>query len=194
MVKKPTLHFFCGKLASGKTALARTIAEKTNSVLVSEDAWLATLFPGEITSVAEYLDRSAEFRKAIAPHIIKLLQNGTSVVLDFGGNTPKERMSVRSLCKPYVARLVLHYVKASDEFCKSQLQNRHEELPVGAQRTSDAEFDEITKRFTPPESSEKFETVEYSRKQEPRLSNDSDPFNHPRPYPLRQRRRNKSRG
>src|ERR1043165_9322874 len=97
MVQKTTLHFFCGKLGSGKTMLARKIAEKTNSVLVSENDWLATLFPGEITSFAEYLDHSAQFRHAIGPHIVKLLQNGTSVVFDFGGNTPKERMWVRSL-------------------------------------------------------------------------------------------------
>ena len=87
-----------------------------------------------------------------------------SVVFDFGGNTPKERMWVRSLCKRNGARVVLHYVKASDEFCKRQLQKRNEELPVGSQPTSDAEFDEITKYFMPPESAEKFEIVEYSRK------------------------------
>ncbi len=132
--------------------------------MVSEDAWLATLFPGEITSFAEYLDRSAHFRKAIAPHITRLLQNGTSVVLDFGGNAPKERTWVRSLCKPYEARIVLHHVKATDEFCKKQLQEGNEELPLGSQPTSDADFDEITKYFMPPESSEKFEMVEHSRK------------------------------
>src|ERR1043166_1264244 len=164
MVQKTTIYFFCGKLGSGKTMLARKIAEKTNSVFVSENDWLATLFPGEITTVAEYLDHSTEFRKAIGPHIVKLLQNGTSVVFDFGGNTPKERMWVRSLCKRNGARVVLHYVKASDEFCKRQLQKRNEELPVGSQPTSDAEFDEITKYFMPPESAEKFEIVEYSRK------------------------------
>ena len=144
--------------------LARKIAEKTNSVLVSENDWLATLFPGEITSFAEYLDHSAQFRHAIGPHIVKLLQNGTSVVFDFGGNTPKERMWVRSLCKRNGARVVLHYVKASDEFCKRQLQQRNEDLPAGSQPTSDAEFDELTKYFIPPERSENFEIVEYSKK------------------------------
>lgn len=186
MVQKTTLHVFCGKLASGKTALARKIAEKTNSVLVSEDDWLAALFPGEITTVAEYLDRSGEFRKAIGPHIIKLLQNGTSVVFDFGGNTPKERIWVRSLCKRNGARVVLHYVKASDEFCKRQLQKWNEELPIGRQPTSDEEFDEITKYFMPPERSENFEIVEHSRKEE-KITRVS----YPHPYPLPKRRGNK---
>jgi predicted kinase len=186
MARKPTLHVFCGKLASVKTTLAGQVAKKANAVLVSEDAWLATLFPGEITSFADYLDRSAYFRKAIAPHIIRLLQNGTSVVFDFGGNTLKERAWVRSLCKPYEARIVLHYVKASDEFCKRQLQERNEELPIGTQPTSDAEFDEITKFFMPPESAEKFEIVEYSRKEE-KITRVS----HPNRYPLAKRRGNK---
>jgi predicted kinase len=162
MIQKTTLHFLCGKLASGKTTLARQIAEEAHAILISEDAWLATLFPGEITTFADYLDRSTRFRKAIGPHVTHLLQNGMSIVLDFGGNAPKERVWVRSLCNEGEVRLVLHYVKASDEFCKTQLQKRNKELHEGSQPTTDADFDEITKYFMPPEESENFDIVEYS--------------------------------
>ncbi len=48
MVGKPTLHFLCGKLASGKTTLAQQIAKENHAVLISEDIWLSKLFPGEI--------------------------------------------------------------------------------------------------------------------------------------------------
>jgi predicted kinase len=89
----PTLHVLCGKLASGKTTLAKQIADQSGAVLFCEDIWLSKLFPGEIATFADYLNRSARFRGALAPHVRSLLGRGTSVVLDFAGNVPQERDS-----------------------------------------------------------------------------------------------------
>jgi len=157
----PTLHVLCGKLASGKTTLARQIAGESGAVLVSEDVWLSTLFPDEIVDFADYLDRSARFRRAIAPHLRALLERGVSVVLDFGGNVPRERAWVRSLCDAGAARLVLHYLQASDELCKRQLRRRNDERPDGSQPTTDEEFDAITKYFVPPEAAEGLDVKMY---------------------------------
>ncbi len=44
----PTLHVLCGKLACGKTTLAKQIAEQSGAVLFCEDIWLERLFPGEM--------------------------------------------------------------------------------------------------------------------------------------------------
>ena len=158
---EPALHFLCGKLASGKTTLARQIAAESDAVLFCEDIWLSRLFPGEIVSFADYLNRSARFRSAIAPHVQDLLRHGISVVFDFGGNAPQERAWVRSLCDADNVRLVLHYVKASDELCKRQLRQRNDERPDGSQRTTDEEFDAITKYFVPPEPVEGFDVKLY---------------------------------
>jgi predicted kinase len=158
---QPTLHVLCGKLASGKTTLARQIAEEFDAVLVCEDVWLSRLFPDEIVDFADYLNRSARFRRAIAPHVQSLLERGVSVVFDFGGNVPQERAWVRSLCDEDTARLVLHYVKASDALCKRQLRRRNDERPDGSQPTTDEEFDAITKYFVPPEPAEGFEVKVY---------------------------------
>jgi predicted kinase len=158
---QPTLHVLCGKLASGKTTLARQIAEESDAVLVCEDVWLSRLFPDEIVDFADYLNRSARFRRAIAPHVQSLLERGVSVVFDFGGNVPQERAWVRSLCDADTVRLVLHYVKASDELCKRQLRRRNDERPDGSQPTTDEEFDAITKYFVPPEPTEGFDLKVY---------------------------------
>jgi predicted kinase len=158
---EPTLHVLCGKLASGKTTLARQIAVESDGVLVCEDIWLSRLFPGEIVSFADYLSRSARFRRAIAPHVQDLLRRGIPVVFDFGGNVPQERAWVKSLCDAGNVRLVLHYVKASDELCKRQLRRRNDEQPDGSQRTTDDEFDAITKYFVPPEPAEGFDVHVY---------------------------------
>ena len=55
MNTKPTLHFFCGKMASGKSTLARSLAEEYNAVLIAEDVWLSQLFPEEINLFDDYL-------------------------------------------------------------------------------------------------------------------------------------------
>jgi predicted kinase len=156
-----TLHFICGKLASGKTTLAATIAAECDAVLVSEDVWLSRLFPDPIGDFTEYLRRSARFRAALGPHVIDLLRHGASVVFDFAGNVPRERAWVRSVFEAAHAQHVLHYLDASDALCKRRLQRRNAAAPEGSQDTTDAEFDAITAYFVPPDPSEGFNVREY---------------------------------
>ena len=150
---KTTLHVLSGKLASGKTTLARRIAQECGAVLICEDIWLGRLFPGEIATFEDYLHRSRKFRSALEPHLRALLQCGTSVVLDFAGNVPAERAWVRGVAEG-LADVVCHYIQASDELCKRQLRQRNAELPAGSQHTTDDEFDAIRKYFVVPEAAE----------------------------------------
>ncbi|MEB3177783.1 MAG: ATP-binding protein [Nostocaceae cyanobacterium] len=161
MTTKPTLHFLCGKLASGKTTLARQIATENHAILISEDIWLSKLFPGEISSLSDYINYSSRFRNAIAPHAESLLRHGMSVVFDFAGNVPKHRSWVRSIFESADADHLLHYIIASDTLCKAQLRIRNELKPEGSQYTTEEEFDEITKYFVPPSSEEGFIVKEY---------------------------------
>ena len=156
------LHFVCGKLASGKTTLARQIAVESNGVLISEDVWLSRLFPGNPHwTFPEYLERSARLRAALAPHVVDLLRRGLSVVFDFAGNVPQERQWVRSIFEDARAGHVLHYINVPDSVCRARLNRRNAEAPEGSQATSDAEFDAMTKYFVPPSPSEAFRIREY---------------------------------
>ena len=53
-MNKGTLTFFCGKMGSGKSTKAREIAQKNNAVLLSEDEWLASVYPNKISSLNDY--------------------------------------------------------------------------------------------------------------------------------------------
>lgn len=86
-----TLHLLCGKIGAGKSTLSQQLAANPRHVLISEDAWLATLHPGEIHSVADYLQRAAALRSVLTDHLRTLLRAGVSVVLDFPFNTPATR-------------------------------------------------------------------------------------------------------
>jgi hypothetical protein len=61
-----TLHFICGKAASGKTKLARELAARHAAVLFGEDEWL-TLLDAEINSLADHVRHSKRLKAALAP-------------------------------------------------------------------------------------------------------------------------------
>ena len=61
-----TLHFICGKAASGKTTLARELAARHAAVLFGEDEWL-TLLDAEINSLADHMRHSKRLKAALAP-------------------------------------------------------------------------------------------------------------------------------
>ncbi|WP_207231724.1 AAA family ATPase [Edaphobacter modestus] len=69
----PTLHFFCGRLAAGKTTLARQIADEQRAVFLSEDLWLSRLSDG-IRTFDDYLKWSRRCRSVMAPLIIEILK------------------------------------------------------------------------------------------------------------------------
>jgi predicted kinase len=139
------LHLFCGKMAAGKSTLATQIAQHEGALLIGEDAMLELLYPGEILLLADFIKFSARLRSAVAPHIVWLLKHGTSVVLDFAGNTPKQRAWFRELIQQPGTAHILHFLDVSDLECKAQLKRRSAALPAGARFTSEAEFDAVTR-------------------------------------------------
>src|SRR5438270_8257499 len=91
------LLFLCGKMAAGKSTLARDLAERENAILLVQDEFLDRLFPGEITDIPGFIKRSSRLNDALAPHICALLSKGISVVLDFPANTTAQRAWFRRI-------------------------------------------------------------------------------------------------
>lgn len=158
-----TLIFLCGKMAAGKSTLARDLAQRERAVLLREDEFLGRLFPGEITSIQAYVTCSSRLKTALAPHICALLSMGISVVLDFPGNTKAQRAWFRELVERANVPHELHFIDASDDVCKRQLKERSKGLPVGTRWTTDAEFDAMTSYFQPPSVDEGFNMVRHAR-------------------------------
>src|ERR1700675_4460486 len=93
----PTLYLICGKIAAGKSTLARCLAARPATLLISEDHWTSNLFAGDLKTIEDYGRYSARLRAAMGPHIVDILRQGLSVVLDFPGNTLRNRDWMRSL-------------------------------------------------------------------------------------------------
>jgi predicted kinase len=162
-VSSAKLIFFCGKMAAGKSTLAKELARKEHAVLLVQDEWLEHLFPGEIADVPDFLKYSARLRHALAPHVCALLSQGTSVVLDFPGNTPAQRAWFRELFERARVDHELHFIDVPDALCKQQLRERSRHLPPGSPWTTDESFDAITAHFRPPSADEGFDVVRHER-------------------------------
>lgn len=156
--------FMCGKMAAGKSTLARDLAERHDAVLIVQDEWLGTLFPGEIVDLRAFFDRSMRLRNALAAHICVVLSKGLSVVLDFPANTREQRAWFREILAHADVDHELHFIDAPDALCKRQLAHRSKDMPAGTRWTTDAEFDAVTAYFQPPSDEEHFNVVRHERR------------------------------
>jgi len=162
-VTKAKLMFVCGKMAAGKSTLARDLAAREQAVLLVQDEFLDRLYPGEIIDIPDFVKYSARLRSALEPHVCALLAKGISVVLDFPGNTKTQRAWFRAIFEHANAEHELHFIDASDALCKRQLEERSKHLLPGAPWTTAAEFDAITAYFQPPTEDEGFNVVHHER-------------------------------
>jgi predicted kinase len=153
-----TLYLLCGKIASGKSTLTAQLGNLPNTVVVSEDHWLSRLYPGEITSVADYVRCTARLRGAMGSHLVSLLKGGVSIVLDFPANTPVNRAWMRMIFEEAGASHQLHYLDVSDAVCKSRLRARNASGEHEFAAT-DEQFDLITSHFVAPTPDEGFNVV-----------------------------------
>ena len=156
----PMLTLVCGKAGAGKSTLARQLAGRPKTVLLVEDDWLASLYPGDIGSVSDYARCAGRLREALSAHILALLGAGLSVVLDFPANTPETRRWSRTLFERAGVSHELHYLDVTDEECKRRLRARH---AAGGHpfALDDAQFDAITRHFVPPSDKEGFRLVRH---------------------------------
>src|SRR6202040_156627 len=154
----PTLYLLCGKIAAGKSTLARRLAARPATLLISEDHWTSNLFSGDLRTIDDYARYSARLRAAMGPHVVDILQEGLSIVLDFPANTVSNRNWMRSLITRANAAHELHLVDVPDTICKQRLRERNASGKHPGQ-ASEAEYGLFTSYFVPPAPSEGFNVV-----------------------------------
>ncbi|CAB3817713.1 MAG: ATP-binding protein [Achromobacter sp.] len=156
------LHLLCGKIGAGKSTLAVRLASLPRTVLISEDAWLAALYPGEIREVADYARCAGRLRQAMGGHVAALVRAGLSVVLDFPANTRASRAWLRQVVDAAGCRHQLHFLDLPDAVCKARLRARNQS-GTHPFTTSEAQYDAITAYFVTPQDDEGFEIVRHGQ-------------------------------
>ena len=61
----PKLFFLCGKMAAGKSTLARQLANREHAVVLAEDEFLDRLYPNEIAEISDYIRCSSRLRTCL---------------------------------------------------------------------------------------------------------------------------------
>jgi predicted kinase len=157
-VSQTTLYLLCGKIAAGKSTLARRLAAHPTTLLISQDHWMSTLFPTENRTIDDFARLSARLRAAMGPHIVDILRQGLSVVLDFPANTVNYRSWMRSLITEAGVAHELHVLDFPDAVCKERLRQRNED-GEHLYQISEATYDLFTSYFVLPTSDEGFNIV-----------------------------------
>lgn len=126
-MSEATLFLLCGKIAAGKSTLARRLTQDKNAVLIAQDDWMAALYPGEVKSLEDYRKLTPRLYAIMGRHVQDLLRAGVSVVLDFPANTLETRRWMRSIFEGADCRHELHVLNVPDESCKERLAARNAE-------------------------------------------------------------------
>jgi predicted kinase len=156
-----TLYLLCGKIASGKSTLARRLAERPATLLITMDHWMSILFPTENRTIEDFARLSARLRNAMGSHVVDILRHDLSVVLDFPANTVRWRNWMRSLITEAGVAHELHVLDVPDTICKQRLQQRNAggEHPY---EVSEATYELFTSYFVPPGPDEGFNIVTHT--------------------------------
>lgn len=157
---KAVLHLLAGKICAGKSSLAAELGRHPETVIISEDRWLAGLYRDEMTTIRDYVCCSARLRTVMEPHLVDLLRAGVSIVLDFPANTVTNRTWMRGIIEAAGCSHTLHYLDVPDAVCKARLRERN--AGGGHEFTAtDEQFDQISGHFEAPVESEGFNIVRH---------------------------------
>ena len=156
MQQKGTLIFFCGKMGSGKSTKSQEIAKEMGAILLSEDEWLATIYPDEINDFDSYLTYSSRIKPLLKTHVQNILNTGVSVVMDFPANTKNQRQWFKEIYSVYDIPHKSVYLKARNELCLNQISQRRITNPERERFDTEEVFHQATSYFQPPSDNELF--------------------------------------
>lgn len=162
MKKLGMLYFFCGKMGAGKSTKSKQLAIDKQAVLLSEDEWLSSLYPNQITSFDDYLKFSVQLNPLVKKLVQNLLSVGIDVVMDFPGNTLKQRKWLLDIASEVNASHQLIFLNLNNEQCLRQIAQRRNEQPERAAFDNEAVFIQVTNFFEAPEASEGLNILEFS--------------------------------
>ncbi len=147
------IHLICGKICSGKSFYARTLAQEENAVILSCDG-VMTLFP-PLEGDAAYARVSEKVKAYLLSQAADIARCGAKVILDWGFWHRDEREKTAAFFAARRLSVQWHYLDVSDARWEANIQKRN-----AAPGSADYLVDEGLKQkclshFQPPDSAER---------------------------------------
>ena len=162
MCIRDRLHLVCGLICAGKSTLCADLEGHPNTIVLSEDIWLKTLYGPDMQALSDYVTYSKRLHGLLIPHVSTLINAGLNVVLDFPANTLKQRAWLKTLIDTANCDHTLHHLDTSVEICRTRLRARN---AAGTHqfKVSEEQFDHVSAHFVPPSADEGFTIKANSR-------------------------------
>lgn len=155
-MRKGKLVFFSGKMGSGKTTYAKSLSKGPKTIYLSEDDILSSFYPSNINSIEDYVTYSKQIKPYILSLVKQLTENGLDVVMDFPGNTLKQREWFKKLIQVCQVDNRLIYLKIADDICIRRILKRRDDEPNRHKFDNEEMFLRIIKFFQEPTREEGF--------------------------------------
>ncbi|MBR6790208.1 MAG: ATP-binding protein [Oscillospiraceae bacterium] len=105
------VHLICGRICSGKTTLAKTLAEEHNAVILSCDEVTWALFGNDLGEKHDQM--TGRIRTYLLQKAVEIIRAGTGVILDWGFWTAAYRREIREYFAAASVEVCWHYVTVS---------------------------------------------------------------------------------
>ncbi len=138
-----------GLPGSGKTTLARDLAERTGAVRMCPDDWMTA--SGVDLWDAELRSRIEGFQLEVA---LVLLARGQAVIIEWGVWTKAERDDLRDAARAAGASVELRYVTAPIDELWRRIVERDREGRWGSRSITRSELEEWWTAYEPPDDAE----------------------------------------
>ena len=112
-MNKPKLYIMVGISSSGKSTIAKQIAEKENCIIVSSDAIRAEICPGGVTDQSKNEEVFQIFHRRIKENLLK----GNNVIADATNITIKSRRAIFNLVNDIDCEKIGYLVVKNIEDC-----------------------------------------------------------------------------
>jgi predicted kinase len=122
----PILHLICGLPGSGKTALAKKIADATHAFRFSPDEWIKDIWGSEAEGEGnQYRDPIEQLQWKMAK---QLLQHSIDVIIEWGTWGRSEREKLRDEARAAGGKVHFYYLNVPREVLKLRILNRNQHL------------------------------------------------------------------
>jgi hypothetical protein len=156
-----TAFLVYGYIGSGKTTVARQIAEDQNAIRFSSDEWVAGLF-GSFEGAVPDFDAALERVESMLQTVwTRCLTLGTDVVLDFGFWARSQRDQVRARVADLGAVSRLVEVPCEPDIAWARVKRRNKDLR-GSVEISQLTFELLRAKFEPLAHDEPHRSIDTS--------------------------------